>query len=233
MASPTSPRVSAVVFDLGGVLIDWNPRYLYRTLFDDDEAMEEFLATVTTPEWNKAQDAGRPWSEAVEELAMRHPERRPLIEAYWRRWPETLGDAIAPTVAVLDELRSADVRLFALSNWSGETFPVARPRYPFLEWFEGIVISGDEGLVKPDPRIFAVVTDRYGLVPAETVFVDDQVDNVEAAARLGFRAIRFADADGLRDELRRLGVLEAATPAGQAGRASPASAARPSADGTK
>jgi len=233
MASPTSPRVSAVVFDLGGVLIDWNPRYLYRTLFDDDEAMEEFLATVTTPEWNKAQDAGRPWSEAVEELAMRHPERRPLIEAYWRRWPETLGDAIAPTVAVLDELRSADVRLIALSNWSGETFPVARPRYPFLEWFEGIVISGDEGLVKPDPRIFAVVTDRYGLVPAETVFVDDQVDNVEAAARLGFRAIRFADADGLRDELRRRGVLEAATPAGQAGRASPASAARPSADGTK
>jgi 2-haloacid dehalogenase len=214
MEPPTSPRVSAVVFDLGGVLIDWNPRHLYRTLFDDDEAMEEFLASVTTQEWNTAQDAGRPWSEAVEELATRYPERRALIEAYWRRWPETLGDAIAPTVAVLDELRFAGVRLFALSNWSGETFPLARPRYPFLEWFEGIVISGDEGVVKPDPRIFAVLTDRYGLVPDETVFVDDQVGNVEAAARLGFRAIRFVDAHSLRDDLRRLGVVEAATSPG-------------------
>ena len=214
MEPPTSPHVSAVVFDLGGVLIDWNPRYLYRTLFDDDEAMEEFLATVTTQEWNTAQDAGRPWSEAVEELATRHPERRALIEAYWRRWPETLGDAIAPTVAVLDELRSAGVRLFALSNWSGETFPLARPRYPFLEWLEGIVISGDEGLVKPDPRIFAVLTDRYGLVPVETVFVDDQVGNVEVAARLGFQAIRFVDADGLRADLHRLGILEAAASTG-------------------
>jgi 2-haloacid dehalogenase len=214
MEPPTSPRVSAVVFDLGGVLIDWNPRHLYRTLFDDDEAMEEFLASVTTQEWNTAQDAGRPWSEAVEELATRYPERRALIEAYWRRWPETLGDAIAPTVAVLDELRFAGVRLFALSNWSGETFPLALPRYPFLEWFEGIVISGDEGVVKPDPRIFAVLTDRYGLVPDETVFVDDQVGNVEAAARLGFRAIRFVDAHSLRDDLRRLGVVEAATSPG-------------------
>jgi len=226
-------RITTVTFDLGGVLIDWDPRYLYRTLFDDEAAMEEFLATVTTQEWNRAQDAGRPWADAIEELAKTYPEQRDLIEAYWRRWPETLGDAIEPTVAVLDELRASGARLFALSNWSGETFPVARPRYPFLEWFEGIVISGDEGLVKPDPRIFAVVTDRYDLVPAETAFVDDQVDNVEAAARLGFRAIRFVDADGLRDDLRRLGVLEAATPAGQAGRASPASAASPSADGTK
>jgi 2-haloacid dehalogenase len=209
MEPPTSPRISAVVFDLGGVLIDWNPRYLYRTLFDDDEAMEDFLATVTTPEWNKAQDAGRPWSEAVEELATRHPERRALIEAYWRRWPETLGDAIVQTVAVLDELRSTGVRLFALSNWSGETFPVARPNYPFLEWFEGIVISGDEGVVKPDPRIFAVLTDRYGLVPEETAFIDDQVDNVEAAGRLGFRPIRFVDAGTLRNDLGALGVLPA------------------------
>ena len=157
------PRISAVVFDLGGVLIDWNPRYLYRTLFDDEVAMEEFLATVTTQEWNRAQDAGRPWAEAVEELASRHPEQRALIEAYWRRWPETLGDAIEPTVALLDELRSTGVRLYALSNWSGETFPLARPRYPFLEWFDGIVISGDERLAKPDPRIFDVLLERYGL----------------------------------------------------------------------
>jgi 2-haloacid dehalogenase len=201
------PRISAVVFDLGGVLIDWDPRYLYRTLFDDEAAMEEFLATVTTPEWNRAQDAGRPWAEAVEELVERHPDQRDLIEAYWRRWPETLGEAIEPTVAILDELRSTGVRLYALSNWSGETFPKVRPRYPFLEWFDGIVISGDERLAKPDPRIFHVLVDRYGLSVAKTVFIDDHAPNVEAAAALGLIAVRFVSAADLRLELVRLGLL--------------------------
>jgi 2-haloacid dehalogenase len=201
------PRISAVVFDLGGVLIDWDPRYLYRTLFDDDSAMEEFLATVTTQEWNRAQDAGRSWAEGVEELAARHPEKRDLIEAYWRRWPETLGDAIDRTVAILDELRSTGIRLYALSNWSGETFPVARPRYPFLEWFDGIVISGDERLAKPDPRIFQILLDRYGLYAAETLFIDDHAANVDAATALGFTAVRFADPAGLRADLVRLGLL--------------------------
>jgi len=204
------PPISAVVFDLGGVLIDWDPRYLYRTLFDDESEMEHFLATVTTPEWNRAQDAGRAWAEAVEELARRHPERRDLIAAYWERWHETLGDAIGPTVEVLDELRGAGVRLFALTNWSAETFPVARPRFPFLEWFEGIVVSGDEQLIKPDPRIFGVLLDRYGLDPAATLFIDDSADNVAAAQALGMTAVRFTDAAALRTDLRRLGVLAAA-----------------------
>jgi 2-haloacid dehalogenase len=208
-AHPDSTRIGAVVFDLGGVLIDWDPRYLYRTLFTDEVAMEDFLMTVTTPEWNRAQDAGRPWSEAVEELAARHPEKRDLIEAYWRRWPETLGGAIEPTVAVLRDLRATDVRLYALSNWSGETFPIARPRYPFLDWFDGIVISGQEGLIKPDARIFQVLLDRYGLQPDETVFIDDHVPNVEAAAQLGMRAIRFTDAGRLRADLAALGLFDA------------------------
>src|SRR4029453_4485791 len=183
VASKTmEPRITAVVFDLGGVLIDWDPRYLYRTLFNDEAAMEEFLATVTTQEWNPAQDAGRPWEEAIEELAEQYPERRDLIEAYWRRWPETLGDAIAPTVAVLEEVRWTGIRLYAPSNWSGETFPKARPRYPFLEWFDGIVISGDERLAKPDPRIFEVLTARYDVSPQETVFIDDHAPYVQAAA---------------------------------------------------
>jgi 2-haloacid dehalogenase len=201
------PRITAVVFDLGGVLIDWDPRYLYRTLFDDEAAMEEFLATITTPEWNHAQDAGRPWAEAIEELAALHPGKRDLIEAYWQRWPETLGDAIESTVSLLHELRSTGVRLFALSNWSGETFPLARPHYPFLEWFDGIVISGDERLAKPDPRIFAVLLERYGLAAAETLFIDDHVPNVEAAAALGFIAVRFTDGPSLRTDLARLGLL--------------------------
>ena len=205
----STPPITAVVFDLGGVLIDWDPRYLYRELIEDEAEMEHFLATVTTPEWNRAQDAGRPWAEAVEELARRHPERRDLITAYWERWHETLGDALEQTVEVLDELRGTSVRLFALTNWSGETFPVARPRFPFLEWFEGIVVSGDERLIKPDPRIFEVLIGRYGLDPATTLFIDDQPDNVAAARDLGFIAIPFVEATTLRADLARLGLLSA------------------------
>ena len=203
--SATGP-INAVVFDLGGVLIDWNPRYLYRTLFDDEPAMEDFLTTVTTPEWNRAQDAGRPWSEAVDELAARHPEKRELIEAYWRRWPEMLGSAIDATVDILHDLRGTGVGLYALSNWSAETFPVARPGYPFLEWFDGIVISGEERLIKPDPRIFRVLLDRYDLVPEQTAFIDDQPANVEAAAAMGIRGVRFLDGPTLRRDLRELGL---------------------------
>src|SRR5262245_49011680 len=124
------PTVDTAVFDLGGVLIDWDPRHLYRTLFDDDADMEAFLATVTTPEWNRAQDAGRSWAEAIEELAARHPEQRERIEAYWRRWPETLGDAIEPTVGVLAELHARGVRTLALRHWADGTVPVARPGSP-------------------------------------------------------------------------------------------------------
>ncbi len=200
----------AVVFDLGGVLIDWDPRYLYRSIFDDEARMETFLATVTTREWNLAQDAGRPWSEAVEELATRYPEWRDEIHAYWQRWPETLGDAIEPTVEILAELRAAGVPLYALSNWSAETFSFAEGRYPFLAWFAGIVVSGFERLVKPDPRIFRVLLDRYGLDAGDTIFVDDQPANVEAARGVGMHALRFVDAPTLRADLATFGLLEPA-----------------------
>ena len=211
MSEPAGARPMAVVFDLGGVLIDWDPRYLYRGLFDGDEAaMETFLAEVTSPEWNQQQDAGRPWSEAVESLAREHPEKLELIAAFWERWTETLGEAIGPTVHILDELRRAGVRLFALSNWSAETFPLARPRYPFLEWFEGIVISGEVRLVKPDARIFRHLLERYGLDAGSTVFIDDSEANVGAARELGMTAIRFEDAQGLRRELVELGLLDGA-----------------------
>jgi 2-haloacid dehalogenase len=201
------PRITTVTFDLGGVLIDWDPRYLYRTLFDDEAEMEAFLAEVTTPAWNAEQDAGRTWVEAVESLAAEHPKHRPLIEAYHLRWPETLGDAIQGTVDILAELRGAGIRLLALSNWSAETFPVARERYPFLGWFEGIVISGEVKAAKPDERIFRVLIDRHGVEPAETLFVDDNEPNVAAAAALGFATVRFTDPPALRAVLEQLGVL--------------------------
>jgi 2-haloacid dehalogenase len=212
---PDSLRPTAVVFDLGGVLIDWNPRYLYRQLFPGDEAaMERFLAEVTSQDWNLQQDAGRPWAEAVETLTREHPEQAELIAAYRDRWAETLGKAIEPTLEVLDELRRAGVRLFALSNWSAETFPIARPRYPFLEWFEGIVISGEVGITKPDARVYRHLLDRYRLDPATTVFIDDSEANVRAAERLGMIAIRFEDGPTLRRALADLGLLDKASAGG-------------------
>ena len=211
--------LSAVIFDLGGVLIDWNPRYLYRKLFDgDDEAMERFLAEVTSPAWNAEQDAGRTWREAVDMLAASHPDRRDLIAAYDERWEETLGGAIEGTVDILAELREAGVRLAALSNWSAEKFPVARPRYPFLEWFETIVISGEVGVSKPDPRIFRHLLDVTGLAAEACVFVDDSVPNVQAAAALGMTAIHFMDPWSLRADLDGLALLPAVSPRPRPGR---------------
>jgi 2-haloacid dehalogenase len=211
-ADQTAP--AAVVFDLGGVLIDWNPRYLYRQLFEgDDEAMEQFLAEVVSPDWNLQQDAGRPWNEAIETLTRQHPAQAELIAAYWDRWLETVGDAIQPTVEVLEELRGAGVRLFALSNWSAETFPLARPRFPFLEWFDGIVLSGEVHVTKPDPRIYRHLLDRHRLDPTHTVFIDDSVANVRAALALGMIGIRFESGPALRRELADLGLLDGEMPA--------------------
>jgi 2-haloacid dehalogenase len=201
-------RPTTVTFDLGGVLIDWNPRYLYQQLFDDDDAMERFLAEVTTQEWNAEQDAGRTWAEAVEVLTAEFPDHRDLIDAYHSRWPEMLGEAIHGTVEILQELRERGVRLFALSNWSAETFPVARERYPFLGWFDGIVISGEVKAAKPDVRIFQTLIDRHEIEPAETVFVDDNEPNVTAADAMGFIALRFHDPGRLRHDLEDLGLLE-------------------------
>ena len=197
---------TAVVFDLGGVLIDWDPRHLYRQLFDDEAEMEAFLSEVATSEWNEAQDAGRPWAEGIAALVEAHPERRDLIEAFHGRWLEMLGGPIPGTVDVLADLRRAGVRTYALSNWSAETFPLARDRFPFLEGFDGIVISGDVGAVKPDPRMFEHLVTEHGLEPSASVFIDDRAANVEAALELGFRAIRFVDAADLRRALEELGL---------------------------
>ncbi|MFL5779545.1 MAG: HAD family hydrolase [Chloroflexota bacterium] len=209
--SDRSPTPSAVVFDLGGVLIDWDPRYLYRSLFDDEDAMERFLAEVTTAEWNGRQDAGRPFAEAVASLSQQYPEHEELIGAFWSRWTEMLGEAIGPTVEILAELRETGVGLYALSNWSAETFPLARPRFPFLDWFDGIVISGEVRVAKPDERIFMHLLDHHGLAASETVFIDDSEANAAAAASLGLIAIHFEGAGPLRRELETLGLLPAAS----------------------
>ena len=216
MSKPATPpnrsttAFDAVVFDLGGVLIDWNPRYLYRSLFDGDEAaMERFLAEVTTPEWNLQQDAGRTWRRAVQELAAIHPDRRELIAAYDDRWEETLGGPIEATVEILADLRRAGVRLGALTNWSAEKFPIALARYDFLGWFETIVVSGEVGMIKPDRRIFDHLFERTGLQPSRTIFIDDSKANVVAAMDVGMLSIEFTDSAALRRRLEALGLLDA------------------------
>ena len=193
--------VKAVVFDLGGVLIDWDPRYLYRKLLADEAAVEEFLATVCTPEWNAEQDRGRPFAEGVAELAERHPEHAVAIAAYHERWPEMLGGDIGGTVELLAELRAAGMPLYALTNWSAETFVVARERFGLLDWFDGVLVSGEERMIKPDPRFFRLLVERFGLAPEATFYVDDSEANVEAARRLGFDAVRFTDPERLRRDL--------------------------------
>ena len=197
----------AVLFDLGGVLIDWNPRHLYRRLFADEPAMEAFLAGICTAEWNLEQDRGRPFAEAVRLLCDKHPHLSEEIRAYDARWDEMLRGEIAESVRCLDELRRGGTRLYALTNWSIEKFPVALARFPFLGWFEGVLVSGEVGLVKPDPRIFRLAAEQFSLEPAATLFVDDAAANTEAAAALGFRTHRFTDPANLRRALVACGLL--------------------------
>jgi 2-haloacid dehalogenase len=196
----------AIVFDLGGVLLDWNPRYVYRSLFKGDEAaMECFLGEVCTPEWNARQDAGRPLAEATAELLALHPQHSELIEAYYGRWEQMLAGPIEATVAILEELHSRGHYLCALSNWSAETFPIAYKRYEFLKRFQTIVLSGEEKLIKPDPAIFQVLLKRIGRRAEECLFIDDVPANAQAARRLGFGAIEFVSPEDLRVQLCKQG----------------------------
>jgi 2-haloacid dehalogenase len=204
--------VNAVVFDLGGVLIDWDPRYLYRKLLADEAAVEEFLATVCTPEWNAEQDRGRPFAEGVAELVERHPAHAAAIAAYAERWPEMLGGDIPGTVELLAELRAGGTPLYALTNWSAETFVIARERFAFLSWFDGVVVSGEERMIKPDPAFFRLLLDRFGLDPEATFYIDDNEANVAAARRLGLDAVRFTDPGQLRRELTARRALARSAP---------------------
>jgi len=198
----------AVVFDLGGVLIDWNPRHLYRKMFGgDEEAMERFLSEVCSPEWNARQDEGRPFAEATEELIARYPEQAEFIRAFFDRWPEMVGGAIERTVEILDELKRAGYKIYALSNWSAETFPHARRRFQFFDRFDFTVISGEIGLVKPNREIFDFLLKKTGKRAEECVFIDDSQANAAAARELGFDAIHFRSPRQLRDELMKRGIL--------------------------
>lgn len=194
-----------VIFDLGRVLIEWDPRHLYRTLFAGDEAaMERFLDTVVTGAWNAEQDRGRPFAEATALLRAEHPDQAALIEAYHLRWPEMMPGEIAGSVAILRELHAAGVALHAITNWSAETYPYALARFDWLALFRSITVSGHERLIKPDPAIFTLMLERNGLTPSRCLFIDDSPPNVATADRLGLHGVLFTTPDALRVALSQL-----------------------------
>lgn len=194
--------IDTIIFDLGGVLIDWNPRYMYRKIFDDETKMEDFLASVTTHGWNEMQDGGRSLAEATELLVSEQPEWEAEIRAFYDRWEEMLGGPIFGTLELLDTLkRSGRYRMLALTNWSAETFPVALERYDFLGWFEGILVSGQENLKKPDVKIYQLMVERFQLDPNKTLFIDDSERNIKGASRVGLNTIHFESPMQLREKL--------------------------------
>jgi 2-haloacid dehalogenase len=204
----TQASRSVVVFDLGGVLIDWNPRHLYRKLFAGDEAaMEDFLATVCTPEWNRCQDAGRSFAEGARLLKAQYPEKAELIDAYGARFDEMLAGPIAGSVDILAELKDRGAPLYGLTNWSAETYAPARERFAFLSWFQGILVSGEVKIIKPDPRMFELLIERFAIDPYNAVYIDDAEANVEAARPFGIHAIHFTTPAALREELVELELL--------------------------
>jgi 2-haloacid dehalogenase len=204
----TEPRRSVVVFDVGGVLIDWNPRHLYRKLFAGDEpAMEHFLANVCTHEWNRCQDAGRSFAEGARLLKLEHPDKAELIDAYGARFDEMMTGPIVGMVEILAELRARDTPLYLLSNFSAETFPPAFERFNFLRWFHGMVISGEVGVIKPDPCIYEIMLARFAIDPHRAVYIDDVGPNAEAARPFGIHGIHFTTPGALREELVRLALL--------------------------
>jgi 2-haloacid dehalogenase len=199
-------NIKSIVFDLGGVLIDWNPRHLYRKVFDSEEEMEWFLANICTYEWNVQQDAGKLFSTATAELSARYPEYSDKIAMYYSRWEEMLNGEIKETVKLFHELKLKGIPLYALSNWSHEAFPAVYAKYDFLKEFDGIVVSGYEKLLKPDHAIYRVLVNRYNIDPIKSIYIDDNKVNASAAAELGFHAIHFISATQLRKELAALGL---------------------------
>jgi len=199
--------IDAIIFDLGNVLIDWNPRYVYRQIFKSEEEVEWFLENVTTLEWNENQDAGYPLHKATEDLINQHPEWEPEIRAYYGRWLEMLGEAIHDTVEIFRQLKEKDnYKLYALTNWSAELFPHAKERFEFLKWFDGIVVSGEEKMKKPSAEFYKLLLDRYHLDPAKTIFIDDSLRNIKGAEAVGVTGIHFHNATQLKEELERYGI---------------------------
>ena len=199
-------QLKNIVFDFGGVLIDWNPEYLYKKVFEDKAQMEHFLNNVCTYSWNVLQDAGRPVAVATAEKQQEFPEYKDEIAMYYGRWAEMLGGEIAENSRLVKPL-SEKYNTYGLTNWSAETIPVAMERYDFFNHLKGIVVSGEEKLIKPDPKLYYILLDRFNLNPEETLFIDDNAHNIDTAKLLGFETIHFTPDVNLKSVLSEMGML--------------------------
>jgi 2-haloacid dehalogenase len=201
----TNNQYNTIIFDLGGVLVDWNPRYVYRTIFKTEDEITWFFENIVTHDWNENQDAGYPLSQATENLVKQHPKWENEIRAYYGRWEEMLGGPIDETVEILKELKqNPSLKIYALTNWSAETFPIALERYDFLHWFDGRLVSGEEKTRKPFPEFYQKLIDKFSIDPSKTIFIDDSLRNIKAAEAMGIKGIHFKNPLQLREELNIL-----------------------------
>ena len=198
--------VKNIIFDFGGVLIDWNPRYFYKDVFSDTKEMEYFLSEVWSPQWNMKHDSGHSFSEITKELQQLHPEYSDEIEMYQHNWEVMIKGEISENTKLLDPLK-VKYRLFGLTNWSAEAFPVIYPQYEFFKVFEGIIVSGEEKVVKPGKEIYQILLNRYGLIANESLFIDDSIKNIETANELGFSTIHITSNTNLEEQLVKSGLL--------------------------
>lgn len=205
-----SKKIKTIIFDLGGVLIDWNPLYVFNNLIPDEERRNYFFENVCTSHWNEQQDGGVLIERATNERIALFPEWESEIRAYYGRWVEMLGEPLHGTVEILKTLiESPDYQVYALTNWSAETFPVAKSleRFQFLHWFEGVLVSGEEMMIKPQPEIFELILSRFDIDRNQAIFIDDNIRNVHASNAVGLPAIHFQSAEQLAKELKQLSII--------------------------
>jgi 2-haloacid dehalogenase len=201
--------ITTIIFDLGNVLIDWNPMHVYKDYFDSEEKRNYFFGNICTAEWNEMQDEGRSIVDATLELIERYPEWEQPIRDFYGRWTEMLNGPIHDTVEIFRQLKeSGKYKLYALTNWQAGLFDIALVRYNFLHWFDGRVVSGEEKMRKPFPQFYQRLLDRYHVNPSEALFIDDSLRNVRAAEELGIKTIHFKDPEQLRKELISLGIMK-------------------------
>jgi len=199
-------KIENIVFDFGGVLVDWNPRYFYNNHFKDKVQMEYFLENICNHNWNVKQDGGRLLAEATKSLQKQFPEYSTMIQYYYDNFEVMLGGEISENVRLLNPLNEK-YKLFGLTNWSGETFPIALKKFSFFEVFQGIIVSGDEKMVKPDKEIFYLLLDRYQLEAKNSLFIDDNIENINSAKEIGFHTIHFNNGTDVENEMRQMKLL--------------------------
>ena len=200
--------IETIIFDLGGVLIDWSPRHVFKNIIEDEQELDYFLSNVCNPDWFVQQDRGQTTEDGTKELAEKHPKYASYIEMFYERWEEMLIGPIQPTVDILTKLATDKKhRVYALTNWSAETFPVALRKYEFLQLFEGIVVSGHEKVIKPERRIYEIMCERYAIKPETAVFIDDNERNIQACRAFGMQGVHFLSPEQTASELAELGVL--------------------------